>query len=75
MLEGRRIAVVVPAHDEAPLIERTLRTIPAFVDRIVVVDDGSTDGTAERVLASLDPRVRVVRHAVNRGVGAALVTG
>jgi glycosyltransferase involved in cell wall biosynthesis len=75
MLEGRRVAVVVPAHDEQELIATTLGTIPGFVDRIVVVDDGSKDATAERVRAFGDPRVELVTHDRNRGVGAAIVTG
>ena len=75
MIEGRRIAVVVPAHDEEAHIARTIDTMPACVDRIVVVDDGSSDRTAQIVRASSDLRVGVIVHAVNRGVGAAIVTG
>jgi glycosyltransferase involved in cell wall biosynthesis len=75
MLEGKSVAVVVPAHDEENLIASTLQGIPPFVDRIFVVDDASTDGTAERALAVGDPRVEVVPHERNRGVGAAIVTG
>jgi glycosyltransferase involved in cell wall biosynthesis len=75
MLEGKRVAVVVPAHDEQELIATTLAGIPEFVDRIFVVDDGSRDATAERARASGDPRVEVVPHERNRGVGAAIVTG
>ena len=75
MLDEAQIAVVVPAYNEALLIAHTLRTIPAFVDRVLVIDDGSQDGTAEVARALRDPRVQVVRHARNRGVGAALKTG
>jgi glycosyltransferase involved in cell wall biosynthesis len=71
----RAIAVVVPAFNEAYLIERTLRGIPAFVSLIVVVDDASWDATAERALAVGDPRVVLVQHSVNAGVGAAISTG
>ncbi len=75
MRARRRIAVVVPAYQEAALVERTLRAVPAWVDRIVLVDDGSTDGTAEIARSLALPRVRVVRHPRNLGVGAALATG
>lgn len=75
MLLGARIAVVVPAHDEAPRIGRVLARMPSFVDQIVVVDDASADDTCGVVHANPDPRVRLVRHAVNRGVGAAIATG
>jgi glycosyltransferase involved in cell wall biosynthesis len=75
MLEGKRVAVVVPAHDEEALIGTTLAGIPAFVDKIYVVDDGSRDATAERARATGDARVEVVPHDRNRGVGAAIVTG
>jgi glycosyltransferase involved in cell wall biosynthesis len=75
MLDGQRVAVVVPAHDEARLIGRTVRSIPDWVDDVVVVDDGSSDGTAQVVQGLGAPRVRLVRHPHNRGVGAALGTG
>ena len=48
VLDGKRIAVVVPAHDEEKLIAARSASIPAFVDRMYVVDDRSTDATAER---------------------------
>ncbi len=47
MLAGRRIAVVIPARNEAQLILATLEGIPKFVDHIIVVDDGSTDSTSQ----------------------------
>ena len=75
MLEGKRVAVVVPAHEEERLIATTLGGIPGFVDRIIVVDDGSADETAERVRSFGDSRVELVVHDQNRGVGAAIVTG
>ncbi len=75
MLEGTRVGVVVPAYNEELLVAETLRGIPDFVDRIVVVDDRSTDATAERARGTGDPRVEVIVHEVNGGVGAAIVTG
>ena len=75
MIEGKTVAVVVPAYDEEALIVETLSGIPGFVDRIFVVDDGSRDGTADRARGVRDPRVEVLVHERNRGVGAAIVTG
>jgi glycosyltransferase involved in cell wall biosynthesis len=78
MLEGVSLAVVVPAFNEARLIAKTLATMPPFVDRVIVVDDASTDGTADVARMSARPHglcVDVIRHPNNRGVGAAIVTG
>jgi glycosyltransferase involved in cell wall biosynthesis len=73
--EGSRVVVVVPAWDEAPRIGRVICTLPPWVDAVIVVDDASDDGTVEVALSTGDPRVVVERHARNRGVGAAIVTG
>ncbi|HEV8248563.1 MAG TPA: glycosyltransferase family 2 protein, partial [Gaiellaceae bacterium] len=75
MIHGKSVAVVIPAYDEERLIEATLAGVPDFVDRVYVVDDASSDKTAERALAVGDPRVDVVRHERNQGVGAAILTG
>ena len=75
MLESKRVAVVVPAHDEEKLIAETIRSIPDLVDRIFVVDDASRDRTADAVRGLGDPRVELVEHERNLGVGAAILTG
>jgi glycosyltransferase involved in cell wall biosynthesis len=75
VFEGKRVGVVVPAYDEEALIAATISGIPELVDRIVVVDDGSTDHTAERALEAGDPRVEVLSHEQRGGVGAAILTG
>jgi len=75
MLDGKRVAVVVPAFDEERLVGETLRGIPEFVDRIYVVDDASRDETAARADEVGDPRVVVIRHERNSGVGAAILSG
>ena len=75
MLEGKRVAVVVPAFDEERLVGETLRGIPDFVDRIFVVDDASRDATVATVEGLGDPRVLLLRRERNGGVGAAIATG
>ena len=75
MLNGKTLGVVVPAYQEEALIATTLAGIPGFVDKIVVVDDASRDATGERAAATGDPRVEVIVHEQNAGVGAAIVTG
>lgn len=78
MFEGRRVTVVVPAYNEEKLIGRVLETMPALVDRIVVVDDASSDRTPEilqQAQVLLRERLRVIRHERNGGVGAAIITG
>jgi glycosyltransferase involved in cell wall biosynthesis len=75
MLEGKQVAVVVPARDEEALLPETLAGIPKFVDRVYVVDDGSEDGTVATAEGAGDKRVSVLRHERSNGVGAAIVTG
>jgi glycosyltransferase involved in cell wall biosynthesis len=78
MFEGRHVSVVVPAYNEEKLIGQVLETMPGFVDRIVVVDDASSDGTAttlECAQRRYGERLQVIRHSTNGGVGAAIVTG
>ena len=73
----KTIAVVVPAYNEEKLIARTLKEIPDLVDKMIVVDDASTDNTARIVteLAENDQRIQLIQHEVNQGVGGAIVTG
>jgi glycosyltransferase involved in cell wall biosynthesis len=75
VLEGKTVAVVVPAYDEETLVATTIKGVPDFVDRIFVVDDASRDGTAAVARAAGDVRVEVITHERNAGVGAAIVTG
>jgi glycosyltransferase involved in cell wall biosynthesis len=78
MSEPLKLSVVIPAYNEAATIEPLLeRVLAAPYDKeILVVDDGSTDGTRE-LLAARDGRdgVRVFLHERNQGKGAALATG
>ncbi|MEX1024715.1 MAG: glycosyltransferase [Planctomycetota bacterium] len=77
------LTVVVPAFDEerrlSPTLNHLLRYLGETLERfeIIVVDDGSTDRTFDVIAdrARNDPRVRGVRHSVNRGKGAAVRSG
>jgi len=74
LYRGLKIAVAVAAFNEEGFVREVVSTIPSYVDRIYVVDDASTDTTAD-ILAQLnDPRLRVLTHEENRGVGAANAT-
>ncbi len=75
MFRGRRVAVIVPAFNEADKIARTIRSVPGFVDHVIVIDDASTDATLRVALRSQRRGMEIISHDANRGVGAALVTG
>ena len=83
--QGEPVTVVVPCFNEAPglaFLANALRALGDGLGRhhplhVVLVDDGSSDGTwvAMTQLFGADPRVRLIRHDRNRGVGAAIMTG
>lgn len=69
------IGVVVPAYNEECLIAETIKSIPDYVAKIYIIDDGSSDHTPEIIKTLCDPRIRAVRHEANKGVGASIITG
>jgi glycosyltransferase involved in cell wall biosynthesis len=75
MFHGLRLAAVIPAFNEERAIAHTVRGVPAFVDHVVVVDDASADRTFERAAQIRRRGLEMIRHARNRGVGAAIATG
>src|SRR5512136_204321 len=78
MYRDKKIAVVVPAHNEELLIGKVITTMPEFVDKIIVVDDYSTDQTAAIVreyLRSFSEKLLLIQHAQNCGVGKTITTG
>ncbi len=64
--------VVIPAYQEAKVLRRVVEGVRRITPRVVVVDDGSADETAQEALAA---GATVLRHVVNLGQGAALQTG
>ncbi len=75
MYQGKTIGVVVPAFNEELLITDTIKSIPEFVDKVYVVNDGSTDRTAEIIQSFNHDRILYINHSENRGVGAAITSG
>lgn len=69
------VAVVIPAYRVGSLIQGVLARIPASVRHIVVVDDASPDDLLQVLAGVSDPRVLVLRHDTNRGVGGSMKTG
>lgn len=80
MFEGKTVAVVVPCYNEESQVGKVIETMPGFVDRVIVVDDASTDGTREAVRKyttgeARDDRVVLLELEKNSGVGAAIARG
>ena len=75
-MDHPRVSVIVPALNEEATIARCLERVleQSFVAEILVIDDGSSDGTAEIVRSIQDPRVRLISHRLNRGKGASIRT-
>lgn len=75
----RLLSIIVPVYNERNTVVEVLRRVRAadlpLPIEIIVVDDGSTDGTGKILSALEDSTVRVMRHAENRGKGAAIRSG
>ena len=67
-----RFLTALPVYNEARYVQGVLNEVKRYSDEVLVVDDGSTDGTSDLLAARND--IHVVRHEVNRGYGAALKT-
>jgi dolichol-phosphate mannosyltransferase len=75
MIEGLRVAVVVPSYKVEAQVAGVLARMPDCIDQIVVVDDASPDRTTEVVSGLEMNRVTLVSHERNEGVGGAMITG
>jgi len=78
-IDYRTLSVIVPVYNERTTVAEIVRRVravdvPLTVD-VVVVDDGSTDGTDKVLAAVEDSTVRVITHDINQGKGAAIRTG
>lgn len=71
------LSVIMPVYNERGLVLTSIARVLAqpIVSQLIVVNDGSTDGTAEVLSQVSDPRVHIVQHTHNRGKGAAIRTG
>src|SRR5206468_11187436 len=77
------LSVIMPAHNEESVIAATVHDVIAALStwmedfEVIVINDGSKDRTRAIIedFATTDSRVRLINHPVNRGYGAALVSG
>jgi len=69
------VAAVIPAYRVAPFIADVIDRMPAAVDHVIVVDDASPDDLQQVLRKISDPRIRLLCHETNRGVGGAMKTG
>lgn len=77
MYKDKKISLVIPAYNEQKLIRPTLENVPDLIDKIYVIDDGSTDNMVEVVQECIaqDQRIVLIQHEKNMGVGQAVITG
>lgn len=78
MLNKRKIAVVVPAHNEEKMIGRVIGTMPNFVDLVIIIDDASSDKTltkAQEAGRQFHQKINLIKFTQNQGVGRAIIEG
>lgn len=63
--------VAIPVFNERKYVEQVLRKVRGYADQILLIDDGSTDGTAEYLASRSD--IHLIRHPENRGYGQSLI--
>ena len=77
MYLNKKISVVIPAYNEQYLIKITINSLPDYLDKIYIIDDGSDDNTFNVVKDAANKRdtIMLLRHEENLGVGAAIISG
>lgn len=75
VLDRARVGVVVPAYRAADTVASVVRSLPAGIRHVFVVDDASPDATQAALRGLDDPRLALLRHERNLGVGGAMKTG
>jgi glycosyltransferase involved in cell wall biosynthesis len=75
LYKNNSIGVVIPAYNEEIFIRDVIETLPTFVDKIFVVNDGSTDGTGSILSSIVDERLVIITHEKKMGAGAATISG
>lgn len=77
MLKSHKISVVVPCHNEETQIESVVKGIPDYIDKIIIIDDKSTDETVNVInkLKTENNKIILICHNKNQGVGGAIATG
>ena len=77
LIKNFKLSVVIPAYNEINTIEEIIQRVQAapYNKEIIVVDDGSTDGTSEFLRSLHSKNIRILFHDKNRGKGSALKTG
>ena len=77
MINDKNISVIVPAFNEELLIKKTIDSVPDDVDKIIIINDASTDKTKDIVEGELlnNKKLVLLNHEKNSGVGAALISG
>ena len=78
MYKSKSIGVVVPAYNEERFITTVTNRVPIYVDKIYIIDDASSDNTfeiASRLAGTNPPKIHIIKHEKNCGVGKSIVDG
>ena len=77
MYKNKKISVVIPAYNEEKLISKTIKSIPDFVDKIIIINDKSKDNTLDIINEEIksNSKIILINHEQNQGVGGAITSG